>query len=229
LLLGGGLVLYLLAAAAEALLGHMRLCRGLGLGCADPPLFTTGYLEALGYTGYRLRQVLSAAKRAGRVDLYVSASGGFWLEPVYSVGSAYYERETRVPLDVDDCIALRDRCRVAPRTTLFYVYLVGSHGGEQVRLNVVYLATMADRATGGAAEEALARVAACLRGGGPPSPGAMEETRELFMRVVGLATRVLPMVLPGAPEEPEGLLERSPGLRRLREILTRLCGSGEKR
>ena len=217
--MGRGGLAFILEAAAEALLGHLEACSRLHLSCIDPPLFTTGYLEALGYTGYRLRRVLQEARQARPIEVYVSSTTRFALEPVYSIGEAHYLRGERLPVDPDDCLRIPGGCSTAPHTSVFRVYLHGRHGGEELRVNVVYLGVLADRATGGAARRVLGEIAHCLRG----EPIRVEEARSLMERVLGLAERALPLVAGDEPGGREWIIARSPGLRRLLGLLRSRC------
>lgn len=184
----------------------------------DPPLFTTGLLEALGYGGYRLRRVLHEARSSRPVVAYESPYARFVLVPRYSVGSAVYDAETRVPLDPADCLRLGERCRTAPHTSVYVVYLEGSHGGELLRLNVVYLAALAEHALG-LSRRLLRGVVSCLEGGyAAGAEGLVGELLRVSLRVAGL-------VLPSPPSGVEELARRSPGLRALLGLLSSRCGS----
>jgi len=202
----------LLEASVRALLAHLEYCGLHGeLACSDPPLFTTGLLEALGYRGYGLRRVLAEAREAGPVPVYVSPYSRFMLAPSYRLGEARYDASSMVPLDLGDCLRVA-ACRVAPRTSVFSVYLEGGHGGERVRLNVVYLAVLLER-RGFPVSRLTRGVLGCLTGSEEASVEGLDE-------MLSLAYSVVRVFLPDMLQGPGELLRYSPGLRMLMELLS---------
>lgn len=222
----GGRGSLLLRALAEALLLHLRYCRavrGLGARCLDPPLLAPPLLRRLGLEGYRARRLWVEARRAaegaGDASLVVYRWGStVWrLVPVFGHEEVFYDRVEDVPVDYDDCVVLGERCGRLPRGNVFRVYLEGGHGGDLLRLNVVYVAVIADEASGGEAGEALAAAVRVLEGRGD----ALDAVRVAasVLRLIASAAGRLGLILPRVPRGRDELLHLSPAVRRLSQIL----------
>ncbi len=212
---------------------HMRYCRGvLGLGarCLDPPLLAPPLLRRLGVEGYRARRLWAEARRtaeaAGDASLVVYRWGStVWrLVPVFRHEEVFYDRVEDVPVDADDCLVLGERCGRLPRANAFRVYLEGGHGGDVVRLNIVYVAVIADEASHGAAGEALEAAVRILEGRG--GVGDALRVAEAAVRLVASASGRLGLILPRVPADVGELFHVSPATRRLAQLigLTRLTG-----
>ncbi len=127
--------------ALQSIDSQVKNCLRYGLACRDPPATSSIFLrDALGLTEFRVKRFWKVASALSKTRLTIYKVKNIEFDLLLArEKSSIHVIDGILYVDSFDCESCKNMCREIANTNSLYLYISGSIGGNNLKVNAVYV------------------------------------------------------------------------------------------